>query len=68
MAQAFNRKQMNVKRKDLFKQPDTCGYLLYNRSENDTKSTRLEPHVLRSVLDIQVSFFEGRLVCLLCAH
>ena len=53
--EAFNRKQMNVKKKDLFKQPDTCGYLLYNRSDNDTKSTRLEPHVLRSVLDIQVN-------------
>jgi len=53
--EAYNRKQMNVKKKDLFKQPDTCGYLLYNRSDNDTKSTRLEPHVLRSVLDIQVN-------------
>ena len=34
---------------------DTCGYLLYNRSESDAKATRLEPHVLRSVLDLQVN-------------
>jgi hypothetical protein len=53
--EAFNRKQLNVKKKDFFKMPDSCGYLLYNRAENDTKSTRLEPHVLRSVLDIQVN-------------
>ena len=53
--EAFNRKQLGVKKKEFFKMPDSCGYLLYNRSENDTKSTRLEPHVLRSVLDIQVN-------------
>jgi hypothetical protein len=53
--EAFNRKQQGVKKKELFKMPDTCGYLLYNRSESDTKATRLEPHVLRSVLDLQVN-------------
>jgi hypothetical protein len=53
--EAYNRKLLNFKKKDPFPTPDSCGYLLYNRQEVDAKMTRLEPHVLRSVLDTQVS-------------
>jgi len=63
--EAFNRKQMNVIKKDFFKMPDSCGYLMYNRADKDSKSTRLEPHVLRGVLDIQVRVCAFVRVCAL---
>ena len=53
--EAYNRKQMGIKKKDPFRMPDECGYLLYNRQEVDSKMTRLSPGMLRSVLDIQVN-------------
>lgn len=52
--EAFNRKAAKAysQKRDLFQQPDSCGYLLYNRKEDE--DLRLPPDVLRKVLDTQV--------------
>jgi len=51
--EAFNRTQARLPKDDLFSKPLECGYLLYNRREEEGKG--LSPGELRKILDTQVS-------------